>query len=102
MTGPRISVGALIELQVDDRGFLNERTTYQATRRIDATGAPAVVVIRGDLDAAAASAGAARQIGAALATAERIDVLGSGPGLVEFAAMIRDAAAEERAFRAAS
>ncbi|MFI0484861.1 hypothetical protein [Actinomadura sp. 9N215] len=95
MSAPEITVGALVELQVDRHGFLSEMDAYAACAAVDAHDAPATVLIRGVLRSAEASAGAARQVGAALATAARIDVLGNGPAVAEWADRVRAAAAEE-------
>ncbi|MEV4001014.1 hypothetical protein [Actinomadura sp. NPDC049753] len=102
MTTPSITVGALVELQVDRYGFLDEADAFRACAAVDADRAPATVLIHGILRSADASTGAARQVGAALAVASRIDILGNGPGLVAWADLVQRHAAEERSFRAAS
>lgn len=102
MTAPQITVGALVELQTDEHGFIGETDAFAMCRHVEADGAPATVFIRGALKSAKASTGAARQVGAALATASRIDIIGNGPGLVEWAGLVQHHAAEERSFRAAS
>lgn len=99
MSTPIIQVVALIELQVDRHGFLDEADAYAACRAVDADDAPATVLIHGVLLSAEASTGAARQVGAALATAVRIDVLGNGPAVVAWAGLVQGFAAEERRFR---
>lgn len=99
---PVIQVGALIELQTDSHGFIDEALTFAACRSVDADGTTATVLIHGALMSADASVGAARQVGAALATATRIEVLGNGPGVVEWAGLVQQYATEERGFRAAS
>lgn len=102
MSAPVIQVGALIELQADGHGFLDETHAYRACAAVDADNAPATVLIHGVLKSAEGSTGAARQVGAALATATRVDVLGNGPAVVEFAGLVQRFATEERGFRAAS
>lgn len=99
MSAPIIQVGALVELQTDRHGFLDETAAYAACRAADADNAPAAVLIHGVLRSAKASTGAARQVGAALATAARIDVYGNGPGVVEWASLVQAAASQERQFR---
>ncbi|WP_141581265.1 hypothetical protein [Actinomadura sp. WMMA1423] len=100
MRAPAIQVGALIELQVDRHGFVDETAANRACAAVDADGGLATVLIHGVLRSADASASAARQVGAALATAARIDVLGNGPAVVAWAALVQGFAAEERSFRA--
>lgn len=102
MTAPQITVGALVELRTDEHGFIDEAGAYRACRAVDPADVPATVLIHGVLKSAEASTGAARQVGAALATASRIDIAGNGPGLVEWAGLVQQHAAEERTFRAAS
>lgn len=102
MNAPAIQVGALIELQTDSHGFLDETLAYQACRSVDADGAHAMVLVHGALHYADTSVGAARQVGAALATAARIEIFGNGPGVVAWAGRVQEFAAEERRFRALS
>jgi hypothetical protein len=99
MTAPRIILGTLVELTADLAGFLTEDDAREATRGVDADNGPALVLIGGVLLHGASSAAAARHVGAALATAERIDIRGKGPGLSDFARLVQAAAIEERAFR---
>ncbi|MFG2002317.1 hypothetical protein ACGFNU_24505 [Spirillospora sp. NPDC048911] len=100
MNAPVLQVGTLIELQASRDGFLAERDVYQTCFGLAATSGPAVVLIRGQVSSGNASAGAARHLGAALADADDITVLGSGPGQLDFAALVQAAAVEECSFRA--
>ncbi|MBA9002035.1 hypothetical protein [Thermomonospora cellulosilytica] len=94
MTGPAVTIGALVELQADAHGFIDAHDAHEACRAVDAAHGPALVLVHGPLLAPpAASAEAIRIVGAALWDAASIAVHGNGPHVAEVAA------AEERAFR---
>lgn len=99
MNTPTIDVGPLIELRTDAFGFIDEEDAYHAAHGVTAAGTRALVLIHGVLSDAHASRPAARQVGAALCGAVSIDVRGNGPGIADFAELVRAAAAEEQRFR---
>lgn len=98
---PKVTVGALIEVEATEHGWIGREAAYLACRGVWAVGSGAAVLVRGPIFSAPASAEAARVIGASLAEADDITVWANGPGALDFAAAVQAAAVEERAFRAA-
>lgn len=92
---PMVTVAAFVEVRTNDLGSIDTEPARAAVQTVNASGGPAIVIVRGCLGYAPE---AARIIGAALWDATHISVLANGPGAVQFAALIAGAAVEEQEF----